>query len=298
MHLRDLLVEHGVLDPFDRHVALFEQWLERTLPSIADPAHRALLLRYATWHHLRRMRTLASAGRLRPGYIGTARQSITVAGQFLQFLSGLGRDLQDTQQADIDAWLAGGPTTRSAARSFARWAISNRQLPKLDYPYRRPRMTPMLDQRERLDLLRELVSNTPARPLSYRAAGLLLLLYAQPVNRIAALRTNQLGFDEHGMTITFDQQAVPVPAPFAAILAKHRDNRPNMNTAANVGSAWLFPGYRAGQHQHLHPSYLRTKLRDSGIHLLGARNATLRSLVLTMPPPIAAEALAYSPIIA
>lgn len=154
----------------------------------------------------------------------------------------------------------------------------------------------MLDQRERLDLLRELVSNTPARSLSYRAAGLLLLLYAQPVNRIAALRTDQLGFDEHGMTITFDQQAVPVPAPFAAVLAEHRDNRLNMNTAANIGSAWLFPGYRAGQ--HLHPSYLRTKLRDSGIHLLGARNATLRSLVLTMPPPIAADALGYSPFIA
>lgn len=107
MHLRDLLVEHGVLDPFDRHVALFGQWLEQTLPSIDDPAHRAILLRYATWHHLRRMRTLASAGRLPPGYIGTARQSITVAGQFLQFLSGRGRDLQDTQQADIEAWLAG-----------------------------------------------------------------------------------------------------------------------------------------------------------------------------------------------
>lgn len=32
------------------------------------------------------------------------------------------------------------------------------------------------------------------------------------------------------------------------------------------------------------------KLRESGIHLLGARNATLRPLVLTMPPPVAAHA--------
>lgn len=89
---------------------------------------------------------------------------------------------------------------------------------------------------------------------------------------------------------------MPIPEPFASVIIEHRHNRPNMNTAANVGSAWLFPGYRAGQ--HIHPSYLRTSLRDSGIHLLGARNATLRSLVLAMPPAVAAEALGYSPKIA
>jgi hypothetical protein len=80
------------------------------------------------------------------------------------------------------------------------------------------------------------------------------------------------------------------------VITEHRHNRPNMNTATNVGSAWLFPGYRAGQ--HIHPSYLRTKLRDSGIHLRGARNAALRSLVLSMPPALVAEALGYDPKIA
>jgi hypothetical protein len=74
-HLRDLLVEHGVLDPVNRDLALFEGWLARTLPTIDDPDHQALLRRYATWHHLRRTRTLAAAGRLRPGYIDTSRQA-------------------------------------------------------------------------------------------------------------------------------------------------------------------------------------------------------------------------------
>jgi hypothetical protein len=36
------------------------------------------------------------------------------------------------------------------------------------------------------------------------------------------------------------------------------------------------------------------KLRDSGIHLLGAQNAALRELVVEMPPPIVAHALGYS----
>lgn len=296
MHLRDLFVEHGILDPIDRDIVLFEQWLEPVLAAVEDADHRALMLRFATWHHLRRMRTLSAAGRLRPGYINTSRQSITVAVEFLSFLATRGRDLQAAKQADIDTWLASGPTTRSTARTFVRWAIRHRLMPKLDFPYRTARATPVLAQEERLTLLRELVKNDPPRPLPYRAAGLLLLLYAQPINRIAELRIDQFGSDDGRMTITFDEQPVPVPEPFAKVIIEHRNNRPNMSTAANVGSAWLFPGYRAGQ--HLHPSYLRTKLRESGIHLLGARNATLRSLVLTMPPAIAAEALGYSAAIA
>jgi hypothetical protein len=67
--------------------------------------------------------------------------------------------------------------------------------------------------------------------------------------------------------------------------------RPNMMTASNQVSTWL-SGYRPGQ--PLHSSCLMRKLRDSGIHLLGARNAALRELVLEMPPPIVADALGYS----
>jgi hypothetical protein len=83
-----------------------------------------------------------------------------------------------------------------------------------------------------------------------------------------------------------------VPEPFADLVRRQLHARPNMMTASNQGSTWLFPGYRPGQ--PLHSSYLMRKLRDSGIHLLGARNAALRELVLEMPPPIVADALGYS----
>lgn len=228
------------------------------MSTIDDPDHRALLRRYATWHHLRRARTLAAAGRLRPGYIDTSRQSMSIAAQFLDFLATCGRTLQKTRQADIDAWLVGGPSTRTLARAFVRWAIRHQHIPKVDFPYRTAKMTPVLGQQERLALLRELLDNDPPRPLPHRTAGLLLLFYAQPIKRIAAVRIGQLGQDEHGATITFDEQPVPIPEPFAAVITEHRHNRPNMSTATNVGSAWLFPGYRAGQ--HIRPSYLRTGL--------------------------------------
>jgi hypothetical protein len=82
----------------------------------------------------------------------------------------------------------------------------------------------------------------------------------------------------------------------AVLMSSDAAFAPNTNTAANVDSPWLFPGYRPGQPSHR--SYLMKLVRDSGVHLLGGRNSALRQLVLDMPPAIAAQALGYSPKIA
>jgi hypothetical protein len=64
MHLRELLVRHGVLQDKNRHLILFEQWLDQHLAGIQDPEQARLLRAFATWHHLRRMRKLAGDGHL------------------------------------------------------------------------------------------------------------------------------------------------------------------------------------------------------------------------------------------
>ena len=43
---------------------------------------------------------------------------------------------------------------------------------------------------------------------------------------------------------------------------------------------------------------MQLRLREAGVHLLGARNSALRQLVIDMPPAVAAQALGYSPQIA
>jgi hypothetical protein len=292
MHLRELFMRHGLLEPRDRFLLLFQQWLDRKLETIADPEHRRLLQLFATWHHLRRLREQATDGTLRNGPVHTAKQELTVAGQFLAFLADRGRSPATCRQADVDAWLATGPTTRSTARTFVRWGVRNKHLPRLDFPYRRARVRPILGQQERLSLLRELLDNDQ-RPLPYRVAAILLLLYAQPITRISRLTIDHVTTGDDGVWITFDADPVPVPEPFADVVRRHLHARPNMMTASNQGSTWLFPGYRPGQ--PLHPGHLMSKLRDSGIHLLGARNAALREFVLEMPPPMVAHALGYSP---
>lgn len=294
LYLRDLLITCGVLTPIDRHTAAFEDWLTEHLPRYPEQAQQ-LLQAFATWHQLRRIRQAADAGTLAPGTIRTAKQQITVAGQLLTHLHDSGITAQDLRQADIDAWLAGGPSTRYTARTFIRWAGATRRLPPVRFPHRKTGASDTLDQEQRLRLLNSCFQQLTA-PVGHRVAAVLLLLYAQPVTRISQLRTADVSDSGTDMTIAFGADAVPVPPPIAQLLHQHLRERPNMQTAANATSPWLFPGLRAGQ--PLTADRMNHQLRNLGIPLREARNSALRQLVQDMPPAVAARTLGYSQTIA
>lgn len=132
--------------------------------------------------------------------------------------------------------------------------------------------------------------------LAYRVAAVLLLLYAQPLQRVAALRTEDVHVAPTEIRIKLGDSPAAIPEPFAELLRSHLARRPNMRAGNSSGSPWLFPSTRAGR--HLHPDTVRMRLRGSGIDLLGARNAALRQLVRQVPAPILATQLGYSPQVA
>lgn len=290
-HLRDLLIEHGILTPVNRDLVAFEDWLSNHLPGY-PPAAEKLLRRFATWHHLRRMRDLAEQGKLTRRTVYTAEQQINVAGQFLHYLDDRHIPYIQLRQAHIDSWLAAGPTTRYTARTFVSWAGSTRRLPVVRFPNRSDRTRPILDQPERLRLL-DLCFRPETAPLSVRIAGILVLLYAQSVTRISRLPLENVVEDGTTMTIIFGTAAAPLPPPVADLIREHLAHRPNMATAANTVSPWLFPGVRPGQ--PITANWLTIQLHNLGIRPRAARNSALRQLVMDMPPPVAAEALGYSP---
>ncbi|MCO6004137.1 hypothetical protein NE236_04020 [Actinoallomurus purpureus] len=119
-----------------------------------------------------------------------------------------------------------------------------------------------------------------------------LLLYAQPLVRIARLEVDAITESAEGMFVRLGEDLAPVPEPFAAMLRMHLARRPNLRTASGGRSSWLFPSTRAGQ--HLHSQTLMGRIRDMGIELQAARNAALRELVREIPAPIAARMLGYS----
>lgn len=294
LHLAELLAKHGILGDRNRVVALFQGWLDRAMPNYSPQAAKRLTA-FATWHHLRRMRALADAGTLAPSAGDTAKQEVTVAGQLLTHLEQKDIDFKQLTQADIDAWLVEGPSTRYLARGFVIWAVKAGHLPVVTIPNRTASTSPILSQDERLSLIRRAV-NGQDMPLALRVAASLLLLYAQPVTRISRLRVQDVVITEKDVGIRFGAEPASLPRPVADLVLRHLQARPNMATAANTDSPWLFPGRAPGQ--PLNSQYLMSQLRRTGIHLLGARNSALRQLVLDMPPAVAAQALGYSPQVA
>lgn len=194
-------------------------------------------------------------------------------------------------QQDVDEWLATGPTTRTAIRTFFVVAKKARLNTAVTIQHRPAKTSPSLSQDQRLAWIHELLAGT-SESLPYRVAGMLLLLYAQPLVKVVTFRTSVVDDGDAGMSITLGSHPTDVPEPFASLLREHLATRPNLRTGAGPESPWLFPGTLAGR--HLHPNTVMDRLRDLGVNLLGARNRAIGELVLECPPSIVADALGYS----
>jgi hypothetical protein len=140
-----------------------------------------------------------------------------------------------------------------------------------------------LTQEQRLAWIKELLHGD-CDSLAYRVAGIFLLLYAQPLTKIATLQTTAVISVGGDTRISLGQEPIPMPQPFADMLHRHLPTRPNLGTTGGVAvSPWLFPGTRPGR--HLTAQWIMKRLRSLGIDLLGARNTALQSLVVDVPPP-------------
>jgi hypothetical protein len=291
-HLRSLLEHTGILSARDEPLARFERWLTQKLETVTEPAVRAPVEQFATWHHLRRLRKASVPEQCCDAATRYAKQDITEAIKFLTWLhSAHQRTVATRRQQDVDEWLISGPTTRSKVRNFFAWAKKARLNNSVQITYQQPPPSRMVTQGQRLAWLRELLHGD-CDALAYRVAGILLLLFGQPLTKIAARPTSAISLAENDARTLLGQEPIPVPQPFADMLTNHMGSRPNLRTTGGVAaSPWLFPGVRR---RHLNPQRIMKRLRGLGIDLLGARNTALQSLVVAAPPPLVAELLGYS----
>jgi hypothetical protein len=292
-HLRSLLQHHGLLPERDEHLARFERWLAAKLDAVDSSSIHTPVEQFATWHHLRRIRSESKPGQSSGSATRSAKQEITETIKFLTWLMEThGRVIGDCAQQDVDEYLASGPTTRHMIRTFFVWAKRNKINVAVEIGHRQARTTPTITQSQRLQWLNELLTGD-SDTLPYRVAGVLLLLYAQPLTKVAALQTTAIADEGGEMRIALGKEPIPVPEPFASLLNYHRYNRPNLRTAGGaVGTPWLFPSLRPGR--HIDPQPIMQRLRELGINLQGSRNTALQQLVSEVPPPLVAEMLGCS----
>ncbi|MGV9307445.1 hypothetical protein ACWDLG_29070, partial [Nonomuraea sp. NPDC003727] len=103
------------------------------------------------------------------------------------------RTLASCRQSDIDAWYAQNTEhARKRLRAFLTWAKKSRQCSRsLSLPPMKiSRRTPMTEN-ERLAALRRLLIDADV-PQLLRVAGIIVLLYAQPLTRVVRLTTDDL----------------------------------------------------------------------------------------------------------
>jgi integrase len=290
-YLRGLLVSCAVLPARDRYLAMFDRWQNEKLATVENPDHARVLEQFVRWHVRRHLLRKAKDEPLQLGPFVAAKQNVTVAMKFLAWLGSQQVTLGDCAQDDLDTWFANGPATFQSARPFLWWAMGTHQMQRLDVPEMKVRARPRLSEDERIALLRKvLLSDTMALP--YRVAAGLILLFGRTAVSILRLRVTDVRSTRNDLRVRFSKDWISIPEPFAALLRLLIDNRPNMQTAANPESPWIFPGIYPGE--HLGWNALVSELARNDIPVLAARSGSWQAMTRATPIAVLAKSLGVS----
>jgi hypothetical protein len=292
-HVRGLLVATGLLPCRDEHLARFDRYVSERLASFAATnEHEKMLVLYARWQLRPKLVSRSELKPLSQEQVASSTRCLRVVAQLLAWLGERGHELGDCTQPELDEWFCTSPGSCSGGRVFVRWAIRTRRCPTLVIPVARASAScRALDDTERRDILIQQL-NPATGHLEHRVAVMFMVLLGQRFTAIAKLRLDDVIIENGGVGVRLGQGVTPVPPPFGAMVEELVARRPNLNTAINPTSPWLFPGRTALN--HLTPGTFRKRATKLGIHLAGSRTGALRQLVLDCPPPVVADMLGYS----
>ncbi|PCG87055.1 hypothetical protein CIB93_05835 [Streptomyces sp. WZ.A104] len=292
-HLRALLVAGGALPERDEHLARLEAWLTRTIARVPDPEERRILWRYVRWQPLRRLRRLPPGRHVTHGQADAVRMEIRNVVRLLEWLHPSGTGLADCTQDELDAWLADGAPQRTLVRGFVRWTSRHHHSKPLTAPlYTSNLAAQVIAQDQRWRLVRRLISDTELQTTD-RAAGLLLLLFAQPAARICRLTADHVLDDGHTLRLRLGRQPVDIPAPLDDLIRElARRRRIRAPVGPEHGERWLFPGMYAGR--PLEPHSLGRRLKNLGIRPRVARNSSLMDIASELPAYVFSRLLGFS----
>lgn len=284
-HLQHLLVAAGALPARDPGLARLERWIEAFLTAHREPELRT----FAHWIVLRRCRRNSNRTPLGDGQINTAKTELKSAAAMLDWLTSRHTSLADCGQADIDAWLAGLRPDRYVARSFARFAIGRGLMRKLEFPAgRKTGVTPVVPVHDRVELARRLLHEEGIETRD-RVAGVLVVVFAQPVTKIASLTVDDIAINEETVAIRFGGTAITLPKPLADHLRKLIAERRDRAAAQLPTPPWLFPGSFPGR--PISPQPLSKRLKRIGVDCQARRISALVDMAAQIPAPVLADLL-------
>jgi hypothetical protein len=290
--IREVLVNAGILPARDEQLANLERWLRRTLPRVSDPAERAALHSYLAWGHVRRLRSLAEKTPLTHTQVTGVRSQVARSIELLTWLREHGSSLAAAHQALVDEWLT---DSGKDARGFVAWAVRHGYAHDITIPARQASVTraglPASDRR--WVLARRLLHDTTIDTVD-RAAGLLVLFYAQPLTKICQLTTRHVLRSQDGdIQLMLGTKPLDLPAPLGEIILDLAGNRRGRAVIGHTDDhPWLFPGGFPGRSRQ--PGWLAQRLRRLQIPARTSRNAALMELAADMPAKVLSDLLGIS----
>lgn len=284
-YLRSLLVAAGALPPRDENAARLHRYAAEAATDIPDAELRGVFTRYARWHVVGRARTNRH-GHITANVAARCRSEIQTARAFLDHIVVHGHTLDDCPQDQVDAWLS---TDRSRRLAFLHWLSRGGHLTgcRLPEPTRQKDPRHDIDPEDQLALARQLLHYPDSASFEDRAAACLILLYAQPIAKIAALTTNDIKVRDTGTYLALGPEPVLLIPPLDNLVTALPIAKP-FGTASTLADArWLFTGKNAGT--HLHPASLTRRMNQLGIVARASRNTALLHLASTTPPAVFAS---------
>ena len=288
-YLRSLLVAVGILSPIDIRIERMSPWLDDIVAEL--PAENAALIRrFAHWHVLRQMRKAAHKAQLTKPMADACRRRIRVAIDFIAFLNAHDASVETANQDLLERYqqhVGGRALTHEYA--FVVWlrqSRTNTALKIIDAPRSPPSIS--VSDTQRWAAVERLLHDGTVRRYT-RIAGLLTLLFAQPLSRVVAMRSSQVAVTgDHAVHVTFSGAPVQMPPLLDDLIRSHLDHR-GKSLYASRETGWLFPGGNPGA--HLDTENIRSQLVAMGIKPYESRKAALFQLAGDTPAPVLAELL-------
>ncbi|MFB7950074.1 hypothetical protein ACFC6L_34790 [Kitasatospora phosalacinea] len=123
------------------------------------------------------------------------------------------------------------------------WAVSNRHATGLSIlPPSRLRPVEPLDSEQRAELAQRLLTDDSIR-LEDRVAGLLVILFAQPLSTIVEIRADQVIRNDHNVHLLLANEPLHLPGQLGSLIQELVTARKS-HAVIGRGSdnPWLFPG--------------------------------------------------------